>query len=444
MIADNGNFGDVCIGTYKDLDLTINNSGGCDLKITGISSDNFAYLTPSILITSYPLVIHAGDSLHVPIRLQPLGFGISDATITISSNDPDTPAKTIGVFGNTPTGDIRVTGSTDFGDVCQETQAEKTISICNVGKCNLAVTSVALNPDCKDFSLINNPFPATVSHDSCNNVVIRFTPITVGYKECTLEITSDDPDSGLIQMKVTATTPAPSIDVPDSQSFSPEVLQSVGLCETKKPFPISNTGKCNLYIWDVAVRGDYDGDGVADYSLSGLPSYPIILQPGHTTGEGDFTTVFAPTDLDRDLMGTLTVIYESDSIAHAIAIDTATLCGEGVRTGARVLVTANRVPLANVEKLQIQRIAGNKNRPIVKTVESAQNLQLQKEDLADPCPDIYYHREYGTVSNENMLMPGSYRVTATAIVNGKRVNKTVAFDVSTCDFNPNIVINFGN
>jgi hypothetical protein len=95
-----------------------------------------------------------------------------------------------------------------------------------------------------------------------------------------------------------------------------------------------------------------------------------------------------------------------------------------------------------VEKLKIQRITGNKRKPIVRTVEAAQNLQLQTVDLADPCNDFYFHREYGTVSNENMLMPGSYRLTATAIVNGKRVSKTVAFDVSTCDFNPNIVINF--
>ena len=39
-------------------------------------------------------------------------------------------------------------------------------------------------------------------------------------------------------------------------------------------------------------------------------------------------------------------------------------------------------------------------------------------------------------------LPGSYQVTASAIINGKRKSLTVGFDVSTCDFNPTVVVNF--
>jgi hypothetical protein len=39
-----------------------------------------------------------------------------------------------------------------------------------------------------------------------------------------------------------------------------------------------------------------------------------------------------------------------------------------------------------------------------------------------------------------MLAPGAYTATATVNVGGKNVKKTVAFDVSTCTFNPNIRI----
>lgn len=95
-----------------------------------------------------------------------------------------------------------------------------------------------------------------------------------------------------------------------------------------------------------------------------------------------------------------------------------------------------------VEKIQIQRITGNRNKSIVDTVDVAKNLPLQTETPSAPCASFQYHREYGTISNQIQLLPGSYRVTATAIVNGKRKSKTVAFDVSTCDFNPTIVVNF--
>ena len=95
-----------------------------------------------------------------------------------------------------------------------------------------------------------------------------------------------------------------------------------------------------------------------------------------------------------------------------------------------------------VESIKIQRTSGNKNRPIIDTVESAKNLSLVTVVPGAPCQPFQYHREYGTVSNPIQLLPGNYLVTATAIVSGKRVNKTVGFSVNTCDFNPNIVINF--
>jgi hypothetical protein len=46
------------------------------------------------------------------------------------------------------------------------------------------------------------------------------------------------------------------------------------------------------------------------------------------------------------------------------------------------------------------------------------------------------------VSNPIQLLPGSYQVTVTAIVNGKRETQVVAFNVDTCDFNPTVIVDF--
>jgi Abnormal spindle-like microcephaly-assoc'd, ASPM-SPD-2-Hydin len=433
VIADSGNFGDVCVGSFKDLALTISNSGGCDLLISNITSSSSQFLVASTM--TFPVVIGPGDNLQVPIRFQPTSLGAKTGTITISSNDPTTP-KLVAVSGNAPPGDIRVTGSTSFGDVCAGVVAEKTISVCNVGACNLHVTSATLN--CPDFTLVNNPFPATVSPDSCLNLVIRFTPTSPGPKSCILTITSDDPDTPVINLPVMANTPAASIDVPPDQSFPPEVIQSVGACSTLQPFPISNTGTCNLTITNITIGGT----NASDFGVSGLPSFPIILEPGHTVGDGDLMTLFAPTEIDRDRLGTLTVTYVSNPINGATTTVTRSLCGEGVRTGARVLVTNAGVPVPFVEKIQIQRINGNRNKDIVDTVDNAMNLPLVSVTPSLPCMPFQYHREYGTVSNPIQLLPGSYQVTASAIINGKRKSLTVAFNVDTCDFNQTIVVNF--
>ena len=192
VIADNGNFGNVCVGAFKDLNLIINNSGGCaPLTINGISSSSAEFQVAAVM--SFPLVIAPGGFIQVPIRFQPTSPGPKTANITVNSNDPTAPSKVVVVSGNSPTGEIRATGSTDFGDICSETHPERTVAMCNVGACNLAVTAAAFVPDCPDFTFVNNPFPATVSPNSCLNLTIRYIGIRTGPKSCDLVVTSNTP-----------------------------------------------------------------------------------------------------------------------------------------------------------------------------------------------------------------------------------------------------------
>jgi hypothetical protein len=194
LIADNGSFGNVCVGAFKDLNLIINNSGGCvplPLTINGISSSSPEFQVAAVM--SFPLTIAPGGFIQVPIRFQPTSPGPKTANITVSSNDPTAPSKVVVVSGNSPTGEIRATGSTDFGDICSETHPERTVAMCNVGACNLAVTAAALVPACPDFTFVNNPFPATVSPNSCLNLTIRYVGIRTGPKSCDLVVTSNTP-----------------------------------------------------------------------------------------------------------------------------------------------------------------------------------------------------------------------------------------------------------
>lgn len=434
LIADGGDFGDVCVGDFKDLDLTIHNSGRCELSVTAISSSSLEFQTAGVM--SFPVVVAPGVSLQVPIRFQPTSLGAHAGNITVSSNDPVTPSKIVAVNGSAPSPDIRLTGSANFGDVCAGA-AEKAIQVCNVGACNLNVTGASFVPPCSDFTLINNPFPAAVSPDSCLNLVIRFTPTSAGTKTCTLVINSDDPDTPSPSLVVTANTPSAAIDVEPVPGFPPTVIGSVGACVSTEPFLVSNTGMCNLTINQIAITSNPE-----EFSLSGLPSSPIILEPGHLAGDGALGAVFAPDVLGRARAGNVRVTYVSDPVTGAtMSVDRA-LCGEGVRTGARVLVRAGGSPLSSVERIHLQRVGGNRNKDHLDTVDNAKDLALQTVVPTAPCSAFQYHREYGTVSNPIQLLPGSYVVTATAIVNGKRQHKTVGFDVSTCDFNPTVIVDF--
>ncbi len=191
LIADNGNFGDICIGSFVDQMITLSNSGQCPLTISGINSSSADFIVSNV--QSYPIMIEAGDALQVPIRFEPANLGAKSGTITITSDDPQ-GVKRISVYGNVPAGKIAVTGSTCIGGVKEGCLGERTLSICNIGDCKLHVTSVAFKRVNKHWKLVNNPFPAKLHPGSCLSVLIRYKATEKCPKASELVITSDDPN----------------------------------------------------------------------------------------------------------------------------------------------------------------------------------------------------------------------------------------------------------
>jgi kumamolisin len=204
-IADHGNFGNVCVGSFKDEPLLLNNGGKCTLLVNAIASSSGDFLVPEIL--SYPIAVAAGASVSLPIRFQPASFGPTPpgTVITVDSNDPHGP-KSIHVSGNAPHGKLVVTGSTFFGGVRACCREERVISVCNVGDCKLHVSSVALKRKNRHWKLINNPFPATLHPGSCLAVVIRYKATEKYPRACELVITSDDPTTPVKVLELLAST----------------------------------------------------------------------------------------------------------------------------------------------------------------------------------------------------------------------------------------------
>ena len=203
FLPDNGEFGKVCTGSFKDEWMVLNNSGRCTLAITNITSSASEFVVPTVL--SLPLAIAAGGSMPVPIRYQPASFGSHSATITVTTNDPAV-MHTIAVHGTTPAGKVAVSGSLCFGGVKACCRAERTLTICNVGDCGLNISSVAFKRKSKHWKLINNPFPATLHPGSCMGVVIRYKATEKCLVCCELVITSDDPVTPVRTLDVMAYT----------------------------------------------------------------------------------------------------------------------------------------------------------------------------------------------------------------------------------------------
>ena len=177
----------------------------------GVSSSSPEFVLPGV--DTYPITVEPGDAIQkLPVRFAPTSFGAKSATLTVTSDDPGGP-RSVAVSGVAPPPILRVTGTTYFGPVDLGLRAHQTLSICNVGPCDLHVTRVGFTPQpccpeddgcgepervehppndqrCTDFCLVNNPFPAAVKPGSCLGVLIQYTPTCDGARCCELVIES--------------------------------------------------------------------------------------------------------------------------------------------------------------------------------------------------------------------------------------------------------------
>jgi len=204
QVPSGADLGSTCVGATSAGTVNVCNTGKEDLVVSAITSSNprFSVTAPS---AGFPVTISHDFCFPFQVVFNAAATGAQSATLTIQSNDPDHPNLDVAVNGSGAEPDIRVTGSPDFGVVSAWSPGEKTLSVCNTGGCDLSVTSAAVA--CADFTLVHDPFPATISHDSCLDLVVRFTPVQPGRKSCNLTVTSNDPDTPAVSRTLTARTP---------------------------------------------------------------------------------------------------------------------------------------------------------------------------------------------------------------------------------------------
>jgi len=359
-------------------------------------------------------------------------LALDGTTVVAGSIDPF-------FFSVFESGNIVVPSGVAFGQVCAGTVGHATLTVCNTGAADLSVTGIASSNPAFAVTTPSGGFPIKVSPGACFPFDVTFTPSGVGPQSATLTVSSDDPAHPSVGVTATAQGAAGTLGLSPNQLFPPTVIQSVGMCASPRPFVISNTGACNLTITNVAIGGANAGD----YALSGLPAFPITLQPGHQVGSGDLNIDFKPTALGRERIATAAVTFVSDPTSGATSVQTRELCGEGVRTGARVLVTQGGTPVTVAHQISLNRYWGGWF-GFSKRVEEVENAPLQTvaPTPGTACGPIQFHREYGAASNTAQLVPGVYKLKVELKVAGKEVSKTVWFNVDTCGFNGTIVVDF--
>jgi hypothetical protein len=206
MVADAGDFGESCPGSFRDRPLTINNAGSCPLRVTNLSSSASDFQTASVV--SFPLVVAPGTSVEIPIRFRPSNPGAKAADISISSSDPANPlvkVHTTGTGGQ-PRIVTAVVDTGSFGRVCQGASRTLPVTISNSGLCPLSISSIASSsPEFEVAQVLT--FPLVVAPGGAIEIPIRFAPTTPGTKSATITIASNDPTAPSKVVTLTGETP---------------------------------------------------------------------------------------------------------------------------------------------------------------------------------------------------------------------------------------------
>jgi hypothetical protein len=214
FIADSGAFGDVCSGSFSDMNLTIQNNGTCALEIDSIAlsgADQTSFDLPSGPMMG--TIVEAGNSLQVPVRFAPeqCSDETLNANIEIASNSPGEENVQIPISGVSPCPNLVIdpaslSGLHAFPATVVDVGAalgcfsDKSVVLRNNSVCPLTIDGI--DTDVADFEVIApTEFPVTLpGGQETLAVTVRFTPQSDAHPQLPSEVTgvlsivSDDPD----------------------------------------------------------------------------------------------------------------------------------------------------------------------------------------------------------------------------------------------------------
>jgi PKD repeat protein len=193
-------YGSVLVGQNEDTLVNIVNTGTEALNVSSTSLIG-ADVSEFGLTGGGTFSLVPGGSKDLQVSFNPGSVGTKSATLRVSSNDPNEPAIDIALLGVGAVlePDITVAPvSHDFGAVVVGQSARQAINITNDGSADLNVTAVSLtgsNP--AEFS-VGGPSTFVLAPGESQSVPVDFIPGSVGSKNATLQVTSDDPDEATV------------------------------------------------------------------------------------------------------------------------------------------------------------------------------------------------------------------------------------------------------
>ena len=238
---DSLEFGAVVEESFVEQSLTITNTGGGPLTVTGATTDNAVFEVFPIPGDSLPLTIDPGASRNLPVRFTPpsgtAGTALS-GTLTITSDDPDEGSKTVALSGSSiaptvpveksPVLGARVYFDPDVFDVinastCSDVGGQVQFGVEATSADSFYVTLTDQRGETvtsSDFPAIDGPGTATFSGIVACGLADGLVNVEVGYRRSGTDLM---PFFGTPAVKYTGTLEPPVLDHVPPMSYSPTI-----------------------------------------------------------------------------------------------------------------------------------------------------------------------------------------------------------------------------
>ncbi|MGB2829103.1 MAG: choice-of-anchor D domain-containing protein [Phycisphaerae bacterium] len=301
-------FGTVTVGQSKDRTFTLSNTGEATLNVASLteSSLHFSKVSPST-----PFSISPGNSRTVTVRFTPQSTGSKSTALSIYSDDPDEPTKTVQLTGvglPASTRIIRLVGDLAFGNVRVGQTATRMLTICNDGNSTLTVSGITYP------SGFSGAWSGTIAAGGSRSVTVTFAPTAAQSYSGTVTVNSDK-TSG------TNTKACSGTGIPAAT----RIIRLVGDLAFGN-VQVGQTATRTLTIWN---------DGNSTLSVSSI-TYPSGFSGAWSGtiaagGSRSVTVTFAPTAA-QSYSGTVTVNSDKTSGTNTKACSgTGTAPGTGLR-----------------------------------------------------------------------------------------------------------------
>lgn len=191
--------------------------------------------------------LNAGQTCTVNVYFAPTASGARYGTLSITSNGLLAPLQTVALQGEGTA--LTVKGSPiAFGSSIINQSVSKTVTLTNAGTTAITINSMTLT-QATDFTLgtaSSSPCPSsgTLNGKASCNILVTFTPHSVGTKKGTLVVSTNDPASPLL-IPMSGIGSSYEVFTPSSVTFTTTLLNTASKA-VKVTFKYTGTGTLTL------------------------------------------------------------------------------------------------------------------------------------------------------------------------------------------------------